>query len=61
MADQVQQRPGESNGQWLNRLEALLVVHMDRVTGMGSAADEEEERIRATIAALKRGKAPTNP
>ncbi|MEW2507964.1 hypothetical protein ACQPXB_22480 [Amycolatopsis sp. CA-161197] len=61
MADQVQQRPGESNAQWLNRLEALLVVHMERVTGMGSAADEEEERIRATIAALKRGEAPTNP
>ncbi|MEU4674283.1 hypothetical protein AB0F91_41550 [Amycolatopsis sp. NPDC023774] len=61
MADQVQQRPGESNAQWLNRLEALLVVHLDRVTGMSSAADDEEERIRATIAALKRGEAPTNP
>ncbi|MEU4674621.1 hypothetical protein AB0F91_43380 [Amycolatopsis sp. NPDC023774] len=61
MSDQVQRKPGESNAQWLNRLEALLAVHLDQVTGMSSSADDEEERIRATIAALKRDEAPTNP
>ncbi|QRP42997.1 hypothetical protein [Amycolatopsis sp. FDAARGOS 1241] len=60
MVDQVQRKPGESNAEWLGRLEAALAGHLE-VTGMSASADEEEERIRATIAALKRGEAPTNP